>query len=60
MKKEEKLILWLILDKFEIDTSKKEHNSMVLGDVFDIGLNFMNIINKKVENWKIVNDLIKV
>ena len=33
---------------------------MILGDVFDIGLNFMNIINKKVEGWKIVNDLIKL
>ena len=54
------MILWLLLDKIEITTSKKEHNSLILGDVYDIGLNFVNVINKKVENWKIVNDLVKV
>lgn len=60
LKSEERIILWLILDKLEIDTCKSEHNSLILGDVYDIGLNFMNIINRKVENWKIVNDLLRV
>ena len=60
LEENEEIILWLIMDKIEIKTSKDEHNSLILGDVYDIGLNMMNIVNKKVEHWKLVNDLLSM
>ena len=60
LEENEEIILWLIMDKIEIKTCKNEHNSLILGDIFDIGLNMMNIVNKKVEHWKLVNDLISI
>ena len=54
------MAFWIILDKVEIFTQKEEHNCLILGDAYDVGLNYINIINKKVFNWKIVNDLIQI
>lgn len=60
LEKNELIILWLVLDSIKIRTDLSEHNSLILGDAYDVGLNFIHLINKKVENWKIVNDMVKI
>ena len=60
LEKNELIILWLVLDSVKIRTDLTEHNSLILGDAYDVGLNFIHLINKKVENWKIVNDMVRI
>ncbi len=51
-------VIWLVMDSIKVMTDPSEHNALILGDVYDIGLNFMNIINKEVDRWTTVSDMI--
>lgn len=53
-------VLWLVLDSIKIFCDQKSHSTLVLGDAFDVGLNFINFINKDVESWRMVSDMIKI
>ena len=53
-------LLWLVMDSLRITTHAKNHSSLILGDIFDIGLNFFHILNKNNHNWRTVNDMIKI
>lgn len=46
LKKEESLILWFLLDKINVETSPKEHNSLIMNKYYNMGLNYMRVLNK--------------
>jgi len=53
LKKEEILILWFVLDKINLETSHKEHNSLIMNKYYNMGLNYMRVLNKPFDQWKV-------
>ena len=53
-------ILWLVLDSIKILSDHSSPTTLVLGDGFEIGLNFINFLNRRPEDWKLVSDMIRV
>ena len=41
----------MALDSITIVTNKKEHDSLILGDSFNVGLNFMSVVNTPTDEW---------
>lgn len=60
LKVENLKILWVILDSIKILCDHSSHTTLVLGDGFEIGLNFINFLNRRPEDWKMVPDLIRI
>jgi hypothetical protein len=58
--RKEKWILWIILDSMLMFCDKHQSSSLVLGMKFDVGLNIMNLLNKKTYDFTTVSDLVKV
>lgn len=58
--KEELLVFWLVLDSLRIDCDPEISSTAMLGDSFDIGLNFIHFLNRKVHGWTLVSDLVKI
>lgn len=52
-------ILWLILDSIKIYCDHSSHTTMVLGDGFEVGLNFINFLNRRPEEWRLVSDMVR-
>lgn len=53
-------LLWIVMDSLRVTTLAKNHSSLILGDIFDIGLNFFHILNKNHHNWRTVNDMVRI
>lgn len=58
--RKEKWILWILLDSMLMFCDKQQSSSLVLGMKFDVGLNMMNLLNKKTYDFTTVSDLVKV
>ena len=58
--RKQKWIVWIILDSVLMFCDKQQSSSLVLGMKFDVGLNIMNLLNKKTYDFKTVSDLVKV
>lgn len=52
LSREEVFILWLILDKIEVEISLKEHNSLIMEKYYNMGLNYMRVTNKNQTHWR--------
>ena len=53
-------VVWVICDSLTVFCDRSKTSSLVLGTKFDIGLNFMNILNKRVHHYQIVNDMMSL
>ena len=53
-------ILWIVLDSIKILCDHASHTTLVLGDGFEVGLNFINFLNRRTEDWKMVSDMVKM
>lgn len=53
-------VLWLVIDSIRIYCDHASHTTMVLGDAFEVGLNFINFLNRRPEDWKVVTDMVRV
>jgi 5'-3' exonuclease len=60
LKLNELKILWLILDSVKIFCDQQNHSTLVIGEAFDIGLNFISFLNKDIEQWRLVSDMVKI
>lgn len=53
-------VVWVICDSLTIYCDRSKTSSLELGTKFDVGLNFMNILNRRVNNFMIVNDMLSL
>ena len=60
LNKEQIMIFWIVLDSLRIDCDSDLSSTAMLGDTFDVGLNFIHFLNKRVYSWTVVSDLIKI
>lgn len=60
LNKHEAWVVWLLLDSLIIYCDRSAPSSLVLGTKFDIGLNFINILNKRIDQFRLVGDMIQV
>lgn len=58
LRPEEAYILYAIIDSLQIKTDINKSSSLVLGEFFDIGLQFFRIRNNKVEDTLFVPDIV--
>jgi 5'-3' exonuclease len=57
---EELKILWIVMDSIKVLCDHSSPTTLVLGDGFEIGLNFINFLNRKPDDWKMVPDMARV
>lgn len=55
-------VIWFLLDSFVIKTDTTRTSSIILGELFDIGLRFMDCISKyrNVHDLTVVTDMIRI
>lgn len=42
----------MLLDSIKVFTNKKEHDALLLGNSYNLGLNFISVLNKHPKEWK--------
>jgi len=57
---QEYIVVWLLIDSFVTRTDRNKSSSLVLGELFDIGLKFTNCIKKSVHDLQIVTDMMRM
>ena len=57
---DEAWVVWMLSDSLLVFCDRQQPSSLVLGTKYDIGLNFFNILNKKVNDYRIVNDMVNL
>lgn len=53
-------VLWIVAGSLMIHCDKNLSSFSVLGDAFDVGLNFINYLNKDLTQWAVVSDMVKL
>lgn len=52
-------MIWLLIDSFVIKTDSSKSSSLVLGELFDIGLKYMDCLRRSNHDMEIVTDLVR-
>ena len=60
LNKHEAWVVWVLMDSLVIYCDRSAPSSLILGTKFDIGLNFMNILNRRIDQFKVVGDMLHV
>ena len=57
LQRDQAWVVWVICNQLVIFCDRSKTSSLILGTKFDVGLNFMKILNQKVNDFRVVNDM---
>ena len=60
LQKDEVLILYGLIDSFVIQTDSSKTSSLILGQMFDIGLRFIKALDQAEHKLMVVTDMVKI